>query len=200
MLRIGVKQVGAEKIIDRIITDAQKKADEIMAAANAEANAIKAEAEAAKTSKISEGAQLGEKEAQFIKSRIVASAHMEAKKLLLQKKQALLAETFDNARSRLEQMNNDEFEALMQSLLVSLIETGDEEVVISNADKGRLSADFIDKVNKTASSRLKLSSEDTNIPSGSVLKRGDIEINATFDAIFRQKKEELSADIAKILF
>ena len=84
--------------------------------------------------------------------------------------------------------------------MVSMIETGNETVIINEDDKKRLSDSFVENVNKAASAKIELSDEKRDIPSGFVLKRGDVEINATFEAIFRQKKDELSAEVYKILF
>lgn len=192
--------MGAEKITDKIIADANKKAEEIIAEAKAEALSIANEAAVETAAKKSEGAKLGESEAQLLKSRIVASAHMEAKKLLLKTKQDLLGEAFDTAQKKIADMGTEEFEKLMLSLMASMIETGNETVIINEDDKKRLSDDFIANVNKAASAKIEMSDEKRDIPSGFILKRGDVEINATFEALFRQKKDELSSEVVKILF
>lgn len=192
--------MGAEKITERIIADANKKAEEIIAKAKAEAQAIADEAASEVAARKSEGAKVGENEAQLLKSRIVASANMEAKKLLLKTKQDLLGEAFDTAQKQIADMGKDEFEKLMTSLMVSMIETGNETVIINEDDKKRLSDDFVANVNKAASAKIEMSDEKRDIPSGFILKRGDVEVNATFEALFRQKKDELSSEVVKILF
>ena len=130
---------------------------------------------------------------------------MEAKKLLLQTKQELLSAAFDSALEKIKNMDNTQFERLMTKLMINLVETGDEAVIISEADKKRLSPEFLYYVNRTIAKEqvpcnVTMSDEVRDIPSGFILKRGDVEINATFEALLRQKKDALSAEVVKILF
>ncbi|HIV02321.1 MAG TPA: V-type ATP synthase subunit E [Candidatus Aphodoplasma excrementigallinarum] len=197
--------MGAEKIIEKIIADAEEKAREITSGAQAEAGRIVAAANEAAAEKKEKSLAEGEKEAALTKQRIVSSAHMEAKKLLLQARQDLLSEAFAAALNKIQNMDNAQFERLMTDLMVNLIETGDETVIINEADKKRLSPDFLYYVNRTVAKEqvpcnVTMSDEARDIPSGFILKRGDVEINATFEALLRQKKDALSAEVVKILF
>lgn len=197
--------MGAEKIIEKIIADAEEKAREITSDAQAEAGRIVAAANETAAEKKEKSLAEGEKEAVLTKQRIVSSAHMEAKKLLLQTRQDLLSEAFAAALNKIKNMDNAQFERLMTDLMVNLIETGDETVIINEADKKRLSPDFIYYVNRTVAKEqvpcnVTMSDEARDIPSGFILKRGDVEINATFEALLRQKKDALSAEVVKILF
>lgn len=197
--------MGAEKIIEKIIADAEEKAREITSGAQAEAGRIVAAANEAAAEKKEKSLAEGENEAALTKQRIVSSAHMEAKKLLLQARQDLLSEAFAAALNKIQNMDNAQFERLMTDLMVNLIETGDETVIINEADKKRLSPDFLYYVNRTVAKEqvpcnVTMSDEARDIPSGFILKRGDVEINATFEALLRQKKDALSAEVVKILF
>jgi V/A-type H+-transporting ATPase subunit E len=197
--------VGAEKIVEKILQDARDKAQEITSGAQAEAGKIVAEANKAAEGKKTVSLAAGDKEAALTKQRIVASAHMEAKKLLLQTKQDLLSAAFDSALEKIKNMDNTQFERLMTNLMIHLVETGDEVAIISEADKKRLSPEFLYYVNRTIAKEqvpcnVTMSDEVRDIPSGFILKRGDVEINATFEALLRQKKDALSAEVVKILF
>lgn len=197
--------MGAEKIVEKILQDARDKAQEITSGAQAEAGKIVAEANKAAEGKKTVSLAAGDKEAALTKQRIVASAHMEAKKLLLQTKQDLLSAAFDSALEKIKNMDNTQFERLMTNLMIHLVETGDEVVIISEADKKRLSPEFLYYVNRTIAKEqvpcnVTMSDEVRDIPSGFILKRGDVEINATFEALLRQKKDALSAEVVKILF
>lgn len=197
--------MGAEKIVEKILQDARDKAQEITSGAQAEAGKIVAEANKAAEGKKTVSLAAGDKEAALTKQRIVASAHMEAKKLLLQTKQELLSAAFDSALEKIKNMDNTQFERLMTNLMINLVETGDEVVIISEADKKRLSPEFLYYVNRTIAKEqvpcnVTMSDEVRDIPSGFILKRGDVEINATFEALLRQKKDALSAEVVKILF
>lgn len=197
--------MGAEKIVEKILQDARDKAREITSGAQAEAGKIVAEANKAAEGKKTVSLAAGDKEAALTKQRIVASAHMEAKKLLLQTKQDLLSAAFDSALEKIKNMDNTQFERLMTNLMIHLVETGDEVAIISEADKKRLSPEFLYYVNRTIAKEqvpcnVTMSDEVRDIPSGFILKRGDVEINATFEALLRQKKDALSAEVVKILF
>lgn len=197
--------MGAEKIVEKILQDARDKAQEITSGAQAAAGKIVAEANKAAEGKKTVSLAAGDKEAALTKQRIVASAHMEAKKLLLQTKQDLLSAAFDSALEKIKNMDNTQFERLMTNLMIHLVETGDEVVIISEADKKRLSPEFLYYVNRTIAKEqvpcnVTMSDEVRDIPSGFILKRGDVEINATFEALLRQKKDALSAEVVKILF
>ncbi len=197
--------MGAEKIVEKILQDARDKAQEITSGAQAEAGKIVAEANKAAEGKKTVSLAAGDKEAALTKQRIVASAHMEAKKLLLQTKQDLLSAAFDSALEKIKNMDNTQFERLMTNLMIHLVETGDEVAIISEADKKRLSPEFLYYVNRTIAKEqvpcnVTMSDEVRDIPSGFILKRGDVEINATFEALLRQKKDALSAEVVKILF
>ena len=197
--------MGVEKITDKILQDAKQKADEMIAQAEAEAAKICGAAGESAAEKQAVRLAAGDKEAELTKKRILASAQMEMKKQLLQTKQDLLSEAFALALDKIKNMKKDAFEKLMTDLMVNLIETGDEVVIINEEDKKRLSPDFIYYVNRTVAKEevpcnVTMSDEVRDIPSGFILKRGDIEINATFEALLHQKKDALSAEVVKILF
>lgn len=198
--------MGAEKIIEKIISDANEKAEEIIKKAKQDAESINEIAHKKAADMAKKADENAASEAQTVKQRAIASANMESKKLILKKKQELIEEAFETARKKIDTMDNESFEKLMISLMAKEAETGTETVIIAKKDQTRLSKDFIDKVNSelkskgAASASLKFSDEQRDIESGFILQRGDIEINDSFDSLLRQKKEELSAQIVKILF
>ena len=48
--------------------------------------------------------------------------------------------------------------------------------------------------------RVKLSADTVNIDGGLVLRRGNVEINNSIEAIFSHLRPKLEAEVAKILF
>lgn len=194
-----------ENITSRILADARQKAEQITRDAQHQAERILGDAAQEAQHKREQAAVEAEKEAQMTQARIASSAKMEEKKLLLQTKQQLLEECFDLALKKLETLSDEKYNKLLSAMMIKMIETGDEEVIVSEKDKKRLTPDFIYYVNRTVAKEqvacnVKLSDEKRDIPSGFILKRGDVEINATFEAILRQRRDELSAEVVKILF
>lgn len=194
-----------ENITSRILADARQKAEQITGDAQHQAERILGDAAKEAQHKREQAAAEAEKEAQMTQARIASSAKMEEKKLLLQTKQQLLEECFDLALKKLEALSDEEYNKVLSAMMIKMIETGDEEVIVNERDKKRLTPDFIYYVNRTVAKEqvtcnVKLSEEKRDIPSGFILKRGDVEINATFEAILRQRRDELSAEVVKILF
>lgn len=197
--------MGIENITDRIIAEAEDKAREIIGAAEEEARKIISSAEQDAERNVAAARQAASKQAEQERERIAASARMEGKKLLLETKQALITEAFDLALQRLETLSDEEFERVISALMVKLIETGSEQVIINEKDKRRLKPDFLLRVNQAAAKNgvacnVTMSDESRDISSGFILKRGDVEINATFETLLRQWRDELSSEVAKILF
>lgn len=197
--------MSTQKITEKILADARARAQEILDSARQEAGkvveAALAQAEKDREHAVRESAQKAEME----QKRIVAAAHMEERRLLLAVKQELIEEAFQAALLKIRSLNDDEFERLMAALMVNLIETGDETVIINEQDKKRLSADFIYYVNRTIEKEqvpchVTMSEEQRDMASGFILKRGNVEINATFEALLRQQRDTLSGEIVKILF
>lgn len=134
--------MGAEKIVEKILQDARDKAQEITSGAQAEAGKIVAEANKAAEGKKTVSLAAGDKEAALTKQRIVASAHMEAKKLLLQTKQDLLSAAFDSALEKIKNMDNTQFERLMTNLMIHLVETATRSPSSARRIKSGLARSF----------------------------------------------------------
>ncbi|MGI5859896.1 MAG: V-type ATP synthase subunit E family protein, partial [Tepidanaerobacteraceae bacterium] len=94
---------------------------------------------------------------------------------------------------------------LIADMLIKSAITGNEEVVISEHDKNRITQDFLAKVNKTLNDsgkqgNLKISKTPGRMIGGFILKSEDLEVNNTFDSLINMEREELETEIAKILF
>lgn len=194
-----------ENITSKILSDAREKAQQIVDDAQRQAEQILSDAAGEAQQRRETAMVAAEKEVQLTEERILSSAKMEEKKILLQTKQELLSQSFALALQKIESMSDEAYNKLVSTMMIKLIETGDEEIIMSERDKKRLSPDFVYYVNRTVakeevSCNVKFSDEMREIPLGFILKRGDIEINATFEALLRQRREELSAEVVKILF
>jgi V/A-type H+-transporting ATPase subunit E len=196
---------GIDKIKERIISDAKLQADEIVKKANLEAEEIiKAATQSADiaTKKIIEEAK---KEAGLLKERSEGNALSEAKKEGFKTKQNMIDDVFNKAIEELCDKPDNEYEKILSRMVIDMAETGDEEILINQKDKKRLSKDFIDNINilvkkRGLNSNMKLSSKDAHIKGGAILKNGDVEINGSFEAIVKAKKEYIEPDIFNILF
>ncbi len=196
---------GAEKIIGRILEDARLQADATIKRAGEEAaNIIRSASEDAEAKKkqIIEKAEL---EAVEVKKRLIAVAELEARKQKLKAKQEVVDEAFELALQKLNNLPDLEYQSILVEMISNSIETGKEEVLLSQRDKQRLDPGFIDQLNKKLSQKgvngnLKISDEARNISGGFILKSGDIEINNSFEAIIRMKRDDIETEVIKSLF
>lgn len=196
---------GAEKIIGKILEDARLQAEANLNRAKEEAaNIIKSASDDAEAKKkqIIEKAEL---EAVEVKKRLIAVAELEARKQKLQAKQEVVDEAFDLALQKLNNLPDIEYQSILVEMISNSIQTGKEEVLLSESDKKRLSPGFIEELNKKLADKgvaanLKISDEHRNINGGFILKSGDIEINNSFEAIIRMNRDDIETEVIKALF
>lgn len=193
-----------EDILKKIKEDSRKEVERIKKEAGEEAERVFEEAGGKIDSikeKIRHDAQIS---LQDEKKRILTMANLEARKKVLEKKQDLVEEAFQKALNYLKHLSDKEYKRTIKELLLRTAESGEEEIVISLEEK-RLTSVLLNEVNETLSSKgklgkLKLSPERRKFQGGFILKAGRKEINNTFNSFFQEKREELEAEVAGILF
>ncbi len=193
----------AEQVVEKILADARAEADKIKKQAD--------DKEAGEQDKLSQqldeykkqtgilAQQAGEDE----KSHILAAARMNIAKEYLAEKRKILDEVFEQARQQLQNLPDEEYQALIKKLLLEAVETGDEEVVV-DTNEGRISEDLIKEVNQQLgsdrNSNLKLSDQRQNLGAGFILTRGKIKTNVSIEVLLDQARKELEIQLAKELF
>jgi len=196
---------GAEKIIARILEDARLKASNNIKEAEKQAsdiiNAAKEEAEKKRTVIIENAL----KNADEMKKRAISVAELEARKIKLKAKQEIITSVFEKAITALNSLPAETYAKILCNMIISSVAKGNEEVVLSIRDKERLGKEFIDDINRKLAEKglkgdLRLSEQTANINGGFILKSGDIEMNNSFDALIKMKRNELEPEIIKILF
>ncbi|HHY68577.1 MAG TPA: hypothetical protein GYA09_00060 [Firmicutes bacterium] len=193
-----------EDILRKIEEKAAQIKEEILTAAKAEAE-----------SKLKDAAQRGSalgtgileqayQEAAQIESIAVSRAEMQKKQMLLEAKQAVISQVFDEALKELRDMHSEEYKELLIDW-ISHRADGTEEVIISELEKEILGEDFI----AVANQRLKEMGKRGNLTvayspeylgGGLILRRDKVLDNLTFPAILRFMKEDLEVEIATMLF
>ncbi|MDF2591074.1 MAG: H+transporting two-sector ATPase subunit [Clostridia bacterium] len=196
---------GVEKIKEKILQDSEAKAEAIVSDAKKQAEEIieKANVRAAqRAEEIQKKASSDAAEKLKISNSML---ELEMRKDILSTKQKLIEDVFQNALDTLNKLDSKEYESIMYKLFVDAIESGDEEILLSNKDKTRLPADFIGNLNKVVvqagkKGNLKLSDETRDIMGGFVLKAKGVEINYSFEALLRMDRDEIEPEVAAILF
>lgn len=198
---------GIDRILDRIAADAKTETDAKLAHAHASAQEIRrSNARAAEELK-QDLNQKSEQEASARYERLVGMAHTEARKRLLTVKQEMIEEAFAKAVTELSGQSEDEKAALLTRFAVQASVTGEEELVLTPADHSRFgkrvlegATEALQKAGKTANLRLSAAPRALEGGGGLVLRDGDVEINCSYGALVASVRDELTPDVANILF
>lgn len=195
---------GLEKIRDRIIQDAKDAAGEKIKEAEEKASEIKSEA-VREADDIAKGIQQKtDSEIKAYSERVDSSIDLEHRTRILAAKQEIIGDVIKEAKRRILALSDHEYFDLILKLIEKNIREGEEGVIyFSEEDFARIPSGFSFDVNKVAQANngnLSISKETRKIGPGFVLSYGGIEENCTFDALFEEKKDDLTDIVQTILF
>ncbi|MDW7739198.1 MAG: V-type ATP synthase subunit E family protein [Bacillota bacterium] len=196
---------GAERIIQRILDDAGKKSDAIQKEAADKTERLVAEAEQKAKRKKQQILEQAGKVAEEHKRRIIGVAQLEARKELLSAKQDLIGDAFSMALNQLIELDEEQYLAVIQKMLLAYIEKGNETVYCSARDLQRIPAGFWKEVKDILKKsgkkgELLIADEPRDIKGGFILKDEKVEINCSFEALLEMKRDELEPAVAAVLF
>lgn len=193
---------GINRITARIADDAQKENDAALAKAKQEAAAVAANYKKLADERTANILPKARQTAAELTERRLAVASMEARKLELAAKQRVISKTFDEAGRMLTQLDDAKKVAWLAAVAAKASRGGGEQVVLNAAEHGRIGKDVVAEANKLLGSNGKLTLADAgrDFPGGLVLSDGDIEVNCTIAALLGGAREELSPQIAAMLF
>ncbi|MBU4309975.1 hypothetical protein KKD34_00150 [bacterium] len=171
--------------IDKIKKETQDRVSKILKEARGKAASIKEE--------ILKAASF---EAQRRRDRILTTANLEARRVILKEKECLIEEAYGKALVKLKKLGKKSYQDIIKKMLLKIAKTGSGEIIISKEDRKRITPSFIKSINK----ELKILKEERGISGGFILKREKIEVNNSFESLFRSKREELELRLVRILF
>lgn len=195
----------ADRLRQKILEEARQQAKAIVRRAENEAadilNAAKAEAE--KKERVA--TEKAYKEAEERKKRLLASADLEGKKQILQVKQDIVGEAFAKAIEKMSSLPAQQYIDIITSIALEAVSSGTEEIILSKKDRDAYGADIIKAINSGLSNKgikgaVKLSEATRDIKGGFILRSEDIEINNSFDAIIKMRRDELELEVVNALF
>ncbi|MBQ7653337.1 MAG: V-type ATP synthase subunit E [Clostridia bacterium] len=188
-----------EAIINKILSDANEKADAILKDAHDKASDLIAKANADGREK----KRVAETEASLkipeLKRRSASVAELEVKKLALAARQEILGETFDKALEKLCALPNDEYLSIISAMIKAVAADGDV-VVISSRDEKRITPAFIVKIAKEKGISLKLSSSFGDFKGGVILESSGCDKNMSFEVELASLRETLEPKVSSKLF
>ena len=181
---------GTEKIIAHIQADAEAQADAILAQAEQNCASIRAAWD-----------RVGVKANQDRLDSMERLAKMEGRKAILAVKQDLVAESFGRAAELLVNLPEEQYVALLAKLAAEASVTGEEEIVLNARDRAAVGQKVVDAANaKLSGGKLTLSADTGDFKGGLILRRGSIEANCTAELLVELRREDMAAELAKVLF
>jgi V/A-type H+-transporting ATPase subunit E len=195
----------AEKLRQRIVSDAEDEAGRIIAEAEAEAKGILDEARSEAERISAESRSRGESEAAEHIRRQVSLRELEARNALLAEKGEVISGVFDRALEELRRRDRESGYSLTRDLLLKAIETGDEEIIVAPGDREAIGGSFLESLNgelRQAGKRgeVRLADETRDMKGGFVLRKGRAETNSSFETLLAMLRDEVETEIAGILF
>jgi V/A-type H+-transporting ATPase subunit E len=193
----------AQKVIEKILSDAGTEAQKIGQEAREKQAGEQAGVEQQLGDYRAQTKALAEKAGKDEKLHILAAARMQIAKEYLAEKRKILDEVFEQAHRRVQSLPDGEYRQLMAHLMLTAVETGEQEVVIGNKE-GRIDASLLQEVNDrlaaSGKGNLKLSQQRQNFAGGFILKRGKIKTNVSIDVLLDRARKELEIELAGRLF
>lgn len=179
----------AEQIAEISIKNAERSSEEIINTAKSEAERIKNEA-----------AEKAVKDAESIKNRQISAGELQARKMILGAKQEAIKKSFDVALENLKSMPEDKYIDFLTDEIIN-IPYNDGTILLNKKDRDKIGERLVKAVNeKLKAEKFKLGNDTLNVCGGFMLKSGAIIINSTFEALLNSVRDDLTNEIANVLF
>lgn len=194
-----------KEIKEKIISDAQIKANEIIVQAESKAQKIKSkgikEAENIKNDILGKNRQEG----LLKKNKILTEANLNAKKAILSEKQGIIEKVFSKALEDILNLEDREYCKFIKKIILNNIENGNEIIYISATDKKRITKVFIDDTNRELKNKGKkgeliLDTSYIQIKGGVIIGSGNIRKNISLELLLQKAREEYEMEINNQLF
>jgi V/A-type H+-transporting ATPase subunit E len=195
--------MNAEQVVQKILSEANAKAEKIIDDAKAKANEQASQLERELNDFGAETEKLAKDAAEDKLQRMLANARMANTKQMLAAKVGILDSVFEEAKAAVNMLPDGQYLALMANLMKRAVETGDEEVIVGRNEK-RIDQSFISKINGELGSgfkgNLRLSVQRADIAGGFILSRGKVQINASTDVMIDSLRESMEIELSEELF
>jgi len=184
-----------EAIIDKINKETSENVNKILKASKKESNKILKRAQKELQSELKQERKKAERNREIIRNIHLSNARRIARRTVLSKKEELINECFNKAKTSLQQLSGDEYAKTIRKLIINgMALIGNEAVVIPSKDEDlRIISEF---------SSLTVGNERTGAIGGVILqsKDGKIVVNNTFEAILERYKDDIRTEVANVLF
>lgn len=189
-------------LTSKIIKDAEDKKAVILADAANEKNRILTKKQEAASSVEKTILEKAEREAASRKERIISSAQLQLRNEKLEAKQKVISEVFELSVEALCNIGVEDLKKFVKETILNSGVCGNQNLILNNAGKKVINEELIAQINKELGEKanITLSEETGKFKGGFILEKDGIEINNTFEALVSSLKDDLSLEVAKVLF
>lgn len=192
-------------IIERIDAQAEEEAQSIVAQARERAEQTRLKAQAEADAFLEEATKKQRADAKEHQRRLVTLASLDLRKRLGDARQSALEDAFRLALEHIQNMQDDEYAALLKTLIISASETGREQILLSAADKERIGEGFLTEVNDALKRMgkkgdMRLSEQTRELHGGAILIGNNVELNCAYDSTLKLIRDDIESEVASLLF
>jgi len=217
---------GLEKVIGKIIADAEADARVILDKAQAECEAVKAKYAAETEAEIEKLTDECDRECQALIIRARSSAAMAKRNAVLEARAKLIDDAYAAAEKQIRSMSGEQYLDLLQKMLRSALKSqleGEEEsmrlygedispavyeVVLNSRDRETYGENLLEayragygaRLSPVVLQRLRLAPDTAPIDGGLVLRCGPVETNCSLSMLMAANRRETEARVSRILF
>lgn len=189
-------------LTSKIIKDAEDKKEIIISQAEKEKNKIlsKKQEEAKVSGNII--IEKAEREAISRKERIISGATLQARNEKLKAKQEVISEIFESSIKALCNLAEDDFKEFVKASILNSDIVGEQKIILNDSGRKIVNKSLVSEINQELGSKasVTLSEETRNFKGGFILEKDGIEMNNTFEALVNSLRDDLSINVATVLF
>lgn len=191
---------GLDRILSKIISDAQAKAEQEISEATQKAAELLSEDSAAAvlTAEKRIAATNLEVKAYIEQSR--SAAKLQTKRTLLKERNRIIDEVLIGVRNRIRSMPDAEYFSMLSDYISAHSQNEPGMIVLNSRDLARVPAGYSESLSDSLSVPMSISMTPGDFDAGCVLIYGEVEYNGTLSALLNEKKDELRDLLNKKLF
>ena len=189
-------------LTSKILKDAEDKKAVILSDAENEKNKILSKKQEEASSVEKAMLEKAEREAASRKDRIISGAELHARNEKLEAKQKVIKEVFETSVKELSNCSPEDLKGFVKTVILNIGIEGEQNLILNEDGKKVIDEAFVAEINEELDKKavIKLSDETRNFEGGFILEKDGIEINNTFEALVNSLKDDLSLEVARVLF
>lgn len=191
---------GLDKILSKIIADAQVKAEQEIADANQAAEVILAENSAAAAVQAEKRIADANLEAEAYIEQSRSAAKLQTKRAILQERNRIIDEVLVGVKDRIYSMPDAEYFSMLSNFILAHFQNEPGTIVLSSRDLARIPSGYSESLSDLLSVPMSISATPGDFDAGCILIYGEVEYNGTLSALLNEKKDELRDLLNRKLF